>query len=106
MINWKITNLEYILEKGNLKDIVKAIHYTVEAEDQEGNFGFVQGVQEINIDEIEESSFLPFGEITATTAKKWLKDSLGHEVESIEQSALDAAKFGNYRFGVGLPNIF
>lgn len=109
MINWKITNLEYYNEYQGLRNVVKTIHYIVEATDADNNIGRCVGSQQLDLTYLNAKLFKEFALISKDDAIGWLKDSLNESdpntVDNLEGAALQQAVAGdNAEINVGLPS--
>jgi len=109
MINWKITNLEYYNEYQGLSNVVKTIHYIVEATDADNNIGQCVGSQQLDLTQLNAKLFTEFESITEDNVISWLKDSLNatdpSSVETLEGFALQGVVIGNTEeTNVGLPS--
>ena len=73
-ITWKITNIEWIDDLHNLTNVVKNIHWWVQAEDEDGNRGYVWGNTQLEVDNI--TKFIPLDDLNEETVLVWLYDAL------------------------------
>lgn len=92
MINyiWKITDL-LTVNTDNKSDYVVIVNYNVQAID--GSFNSqLRDTIEFKIDE--ESSFIPYNELTNELVLDWIKSTLGEqEIQAIEKSLADQINF-------------
>jgi len=105
MVNWKITNIEYITLQDGLSKVAKNVHWYCWAEDSEGNFGNSWGNQQLNVDNVNPDTFVSFDSLLENDVLDWVKTGLGSNLANIEAHVLGQVNSKERtRREVGIPS--
>lgn len=84
MINWKITNIEYVKSKDGLTNVAKNVHWFCDRIDSEGNYGNCWGNQQLDIDSLNAATFISFDDLTEEQVLGWVKEAMGSNLAGVE----------------------
>lgn len=79
VITWRITNMEAIMSYSSLTNVVRCVYWVCEGHDDDNKYGRQWGVQQLNIDDIDPSSYTSYSSLTASQVIGWVKDALNFE---------------------------
>lgn len=106
MINWIISNIESVKSLDGLNNVVKNVHYIVEVKNRKGDYARCWGNQQLDIHNLNESTFTNFNNLTRDDVIGMLQASLGEEkIEDMYKYLHDELK--NKRqveLKIGLPS--
>lgn len=104
MVNWKITNIEYITLQDGLSKVAKNVHWFCWAEDSEGNYGNCWGNQQLDVSNLNADTFVDFDMLLETDMIDKVKLELGGQLAQIEAFVLGQVNSGERtRRDIGLP---
>lgn len=104
MVNWKVTNLEYISQVGDSSNVIKNAHWWCELVNPNGNMGYCWGNQQLEISN--PTNFTDFSDVTEEMVIGWVKSAMGTDgVEAIEKyvALMSAQNDPMNKRGLGLP---
>lgn len=81
-VTWKISNVEWIHQLGDNSNVVKNVHYWVQAEDENDNMGYTWGNVQLNTNNIVEFSDLAL--LTEEKVIGWAKAELDNLYSTTE----------------------
>lgn len=113
VFTWKILNMEAIMSYNDLTDVVRAVYWQVEGHDDDNKYGRHWGIQQLNVDNIDSSSFTSYSTLTKAQVLTWVKTALNLEnpqgdgnpvfttvLETQVQAQMDTEEIGSRRTGV------
>jgi len=74
--NWIISNIECYKSKSGFENVVKKVHYIVEARDEEGNYASTWGNQQLQSSELDSVTFKNFNDLKKEEVISWVQQAL------------------------------
>jgi len=113
VFTWKILNMEAIMSYNNLTDVVRAVYWQCEGHDDDNKYGRHWGIQQLDVDNIDSSTFTSYSSLTESQVLGWVKAALNEHnpqdagdpsfttlIENEIQAQMDTEEIGSRRTGV------
>lgn len=112
VFTWKILNMEAIMSYNDLTDVVRSVYWQLEGHDDDNKYGRHWGIQQLDIDNIDSSSYTSYSNLTEAQVLAWVKTALNTEniqeegnpvftqlLENQVQAQMDSEEIGSRRTG-------
>lgn len=90
---WKVNNMEAIMSYSSLTNVVRTVYWQCEGHDDDNKYGTHWGLEQLDVDNINSSTFTDYNDLTEEKVIEWVKASLDlyreNFVETIEQEILE-----------------
>jgi hypothetical protein len=113
VFTWKILNMEAIMSYNDLTDVVRTVYWQLEGHDDDNKYGRHWGIQQLDVDSIDSSTFTGYSSLTESQVLTWVKTALNTEnpqgdgnpnfttrLENEVQAEMDTEEIGSRRTGV------
>ena len=84
VITWRVLNTEAIMSYSSLTNVLRAVYWICEGTDDNNKYGRQWGIQQLNIDNIDESTFISFSSLSSAQVLQWVKDSLNEQQAAVD----------------------
>ena len=85
VITWKITNMEAIMSYSSLTNVVRCAHWVCEGHDDDNKYGRQWGLQQLDVDNIDPSTYTSYSSLTASQVIGWVKNALNFENPALNE---------------------
>lgn len=113
VFTWKILNMEAIMSYNDLTDVVRTVYWQLEGHDDDTKYGRHWGIQQLDVDNIDSSTFTSYSNLTESQVLVWVKAALNSHnpqgdgnpvfttvLENEVQAQMDTEEIGSRRTGV------
>lgn len=84
VITWRVLNTEAIMSYSSLTNVLRAVYWICEGTDDNNKYGRQWGIQQLNIDNIDESTFISLSSLSSAQVLQWVKNSLNEQQAAVD----------------------
>lgn len=84
VFTWKVLNTEAIMSYSSLTNVLRSVYWICEGTDDNNKYGRHWGIQQLNIDNIDESTFVSLSSLSSAQVLQWVKNSLNEQQAAVD----------------------